>query len=270
MTVSIEHLCNKLSPRFPDLEQVDDSVVRFERKAGVRPFAVCYVDVSAHIPDSTAALNAYQDRVVARHYFEGSKSLQWSNYLYFLVDTLPSPEAKAIVERDRKYARKFVLTEPELDTALSPPSFQVSDAAVKTDILATWTAILADANLDHAILNDESLPRRLDLIEAAFGQGAMATPSASSTPRQAKQPFLRQIELKTFREHPTTRKFALGHVTLICGANGTGKTEPNCIGSLLILGYVRRRKHRDRQLPASPVIVPRSPSCMVWTIGAAH
>ena len=225
MTVSLEQLCNKLAPRFPDLKQVDDSVVRFERKAAGRSFAVCYVDVSTHLPESTAAMNAYQDRIVARHYFDNNKSLQWSNYLFFLVDTLPAPAARAIVERDRKYARKFVLTEPELDTALSPPSFQVSDAAVRTDILATWTGILAAANLDKAILNDENLPKRLDLIEASFGQAALAVPSASSAPRQSKQPFLKQLELKTFRDPPTTRKFDLGLVTLICGANGTGKTS---------------------------------------------
>jgi exonuclease SbcC len=240
MTVSLEHLCNKLAPRFPDLKQVADSVVRFERKASGRPFAVCYVDVSTQIPDSPAALNAYQDRVVARHYFDSDKSLQWSNYLFFLVDTLPTPAARAIVERDRKYARKFVLTEPELDTALSPPSFQVSEAAVRTDILATWTGILAAANLDKAILNDENLPKRLDLIEASFGQAALATPSASSTPRQSKQPFLKQLELKTFRDHPLTRKFDLGLVTLICGANGTGKTSLMEAIELVYCGRTKR------------------------------
>ncbi len=240
MTVSIEQLYNKLSPRFPDIKQVADSVVRFERKAGERTFAVCYVDVSARIPDSSAALNAYQDSIVASHYFEGNKSLQWSNYLYFVVDALPSQEVKAIVERDRKYARKFVLTEPELETAISPPSFQISDAAVKTDILASWTEILAAANLDQAILNDESLPRRLELIEAMFGQESLAAPAASSKPRQSKQPFLRKIELKIFRDHPVTRKFDLGLVTLICGANGTGKTSLMEAIELVYCGRTKR------------------------------
>jgi DNA repair exonuclease SbcCD ATPase subunit len=240
MKVSVEYIFQKLSQRFPDLEQVDDGVIRFERKAGARPFAVCYVDVSAQIPDSSAALNEYQDRVVARHYFGGSKSLQWSNYLYFLVDTLPSQEAKAIVERDRKYARKFVVTETELDAALSPPSFQVSDETIKTDVLATWTAILGVANLDRAILNDEPLPKRLDLIEAAFGQRAMAVPSASPTPRAKTQPFLRHIRLKHFRNHPTTKEFAFGRVTLICGPNGTGKTSLMEAIELLYCGRTKR------------------------------
>ncbi|MBS0196258.1 MAG: AAA family ATPase [Planctomycetes bacterium] len=240
MTISLEQLCEKLAPRFPDIEQVDESVARFERKAAGRPFAVCYVDVSAHIPDSAAALSSYQDRVVARHYFNSNKSLQWSNYLFFLVDTLPPPAARAIVERDRKYARKFVLTEPELQTALSPPSFQVSDAIVRTDVLATWTGILAAANLDKAILNDESLPKRLDLIEASFGQAALSVPTASSSPQQSKQPFLKQVELNAFREHPLTKKFDLGLVTLICGANGTGKTSLMEAIELVYCGRTKR------------------------------
>ncbi|HUG71161.1 MAG TPA: AAA family ATPase [Pirellulaceae bacterium] len=252
MTVSIEQLRHKLSPRFPDLEQVGDSVVRFERKAGNRPFAVCYVDVSAQIPSTREALNAYQDRVVARHYFEGSKSLQWSNYLFFVVDTQPSQQMKAVVERDRKYARKFILTESELHTALTPPSFQVSDAAVKSDILTTWTTLLAAANLDSAILNDESLPRRLELIEASFGQGAMPVPSSSSSPRQAKQPFLRNIELRTFREHPMwCRSFDLGAVTLICGANGTGKTS---LMEAIELVYCGRTKRNPKASDAYSLI----------------
>jgi exonuclease SbcC len=240
MTVSIEHIRSKLSPRFPELEQVADSVVRFERKAGERPFAVCYVDVSAEIPGTTEALDAYQDRIVARHYFAGRKSLQWSNYLYFVVDTQPSQQTKAVVERDRKYARKFILTEAELDTALTPPSFQVSDAAIKSDILTTWTTLLAAANLDRAILNDESLPRRLELIEAFFGQGAMPVPASSSSPRQSKQPFLRHIELKTFRDHPIRRSFDLGAVTLVCGANGTGKTSLMEAIELVYCGRTKR------------------------------
>jgi DNA repair exonuclease SbcCD ATPase subunit len=238
--VSIEQLCSKLAPRFPGVQQVADSVVRFERKSGDRAFAVCYVDVSSQIPSTIEALTEYQDRIVAGDYFAGSKSLQWSNYLFFIVDNQPSQQVKTVVERDRKYARKFILTEDELDTVLSPPSFQVSDAAVKTDILTTWTNLLAAANLDRAILNDESLPRRIEMIEASFGQGAMPVPASSSSPRQSKQPFLRKIVLGTFRGYPTRREFDLGTVTLICGANGTGKTSLMEAIELLYCGRTKR------------------------------
>jgi len=178
---------------------------------------VCYVDVSAQIPSTTESLNAYQDRIVARHYFEGSKSLQWSNYLYFVVESQPSQQTKLVVERDRKYARKFILTEAELDTALAPPSFQVSDAAVTTNVLTTWTNLLAAANLDRAILNDESLPRRLELIEASFGQGAMPVLHRHHLPANRNNRFS-AISSYGLSDHPIRREFDLGTVTLVCGA----------------------------------------------------
>ncbi len=124
MTVPLERIRNNLSPRFPGLEQIEETVLRFERKSHDRSFAVCYVDVSPQIPNTPALLNEYQERTVAKWYFQGSKSLQWSNYLFFVVDAAPPPETKVIVERDRRYARKFVVTEPELDTAPFPTSVQ--------------------------------------------------------------------------------------------------------------------------------------------------
>src|SRR5262249_43648824 len=154
-----------------------------------------YVDVSARIPDTAALLDDYQERVVASRYFKGRKSLQWSNYLYFVVDVAPKPEAKAVVERDRRYARKFVLTEPELETALTPPTYKVPESAIKTDILTTWTNVLSASNLDRAILNDESLPRRLELIEEHFGQSSSPIPKSLGTPRASNQPYLRRVVL---------------------------------------------------------------------------
>jgi len=246
MTVSLEQIRDKISPRFPYVEQVDESVLRFEKTSHGNAYAVCYVDVSKEIPESAAALSSYQERVVARRYFQGRKSLQWSNYVYFVVDK-PPQHSKAIIECDRKYARKFVLTEPELDTALSPPSFKVSDTALKTDILTTWINILSDAQLDRAILNDESLPRRLELIEAFFAQGMASPSTANVVPRASAQPFLRQINLKSFRPFPVLREFDFGTVTLICGANGTGKTS---LMEAVELVYCGRNKRNPQSTDA--------------------
>lgn len=225
MTVSLEGIRQKITPRFPQVEQVDESVLRFERASRGSAYAVCYVDVSKKIPESAESLNRYQERVVACRYFQGRKSLQWSNYVYFVVDEQPPQTTKVFVERDRKYARKFILTEPEFDTALSPPTLKVPDSVLKTDILTTWINILADAQLDRAILNDEPLPRRLELIESFFAKGSASPPAANVVPKAAPQPFLRHISLKQFRAFPAQREFDFGKVTLFCGANGTGKTS---------------------------------------------
>jgi DNA repair protein SbcC/Rad50 len=240
MTISLERIRARLSPRFPSLEQIEENVLRFERQSHDRPFAVCYVDVSAQIPNTAALLSDYQERILATRYFKGRKSLQWSNYLYFVVDVDPKPEARAVVERDRRYARKFVLTEPELDTALTPPTYKVSDAAIKTDILTTWTNILSETNLDHAILNDESLPRRLELIEEHFGKSASPIPRSFGTPRASKQPSLRRIVLDKFRLFPQLREYDLGTVTLVCGANGSGKTSLLEAIELVYCGHTKR------------------------------
>jgi exonuclease SbcC len=240
MTVLLERIRSNLSPRFPGLEQVGEMVLRFERKAHDRAFAVCYVDVSPQIPNTPTLLYEYQERIVGKWYFQGRKSLQWSNYLFFVVEAPPSPETRDIVERDRRYARKFVVTEPELDTALSPPKYKVSDSVIKTDILTTWTNLLAEANLDRAILNHESMPRRLELIEEHFGQKTSEVLKSLGTPLTATQPFLKRIVLDKFRPFPQTREFDLGTVTLFCGVNGSGKTSVLEAIELVYCGQTKR------------------------------
>src|SRR5262245_54068264 len=154
MTISIKQLRERLSSRYPDIEQIGQSVVRFTRRAGDRPFAVYYVDVAPQLPSTPAALDDYQDNVVGKRYFEGSKSLQWSNYLFLLVEnqlawTEAVQKTKDLIERDRKYARKFVVTEDELDSAISPPSVRPIARPVSPNILNVWMNLLAEANLDR-------------------------------------------------------------------------------------------------------------------------
>ncbi len=244
---TIEQLRQRLLPRFPDMVQVDDAIIRIVRKAGDRPFSVNYIDVSAQLPSTAEALDEYQDRVLGRYYFEGKKSLQWSNYLYFVIDQQIPRKAREIIESDRKYARKFVVTEPELESALTPPRYQIAEGIIDASVLQTWTNLLADANLDQAVLNDESIPRRLELIEAAYGQRALQRPAARSIRPQSKLPFLTKLELRTFREFPLQRIFDLGTVTLVCGANGTGKTSLFEAIELLYCGRNKRNPASDNQ-----------------------
>ncbi len=240
MTVLFERIRSTLAPRFPNLEQIEHNVLRFEQKSHGRAYAVCYVATPEKIPDSKTSLNDYQERIVASRYFQGDKSLQWSNYLFLVVDAEPNPELRAVIERDRRYARKFVLTEPELEAALMPPVYQVPGSTIKSDILSEWTQILADNNLDRAVLNDESLPSRIKLIEARHGQAAVPVRTSRVIPKASNQPFLRQIELKKYRPFPLVRAFDVGAVTLICGPNGSGKTSLMEAIELIYCGQTKR------------------------------
>jgi hypothetical protein len=85
MIISVSQLRDRVAVLFPDVEQVDDSVIRFTKKVGDQPYAVYYLDIAQNLPNSQETLTKYQDRVIGSHYFEGRKSLQWSNYLYFIT-----------------------------------------------------------------------------------------------------------------------------------------------------------------------------------------
>jgi len=231
MTLNIAQVRERVAKRFSDFEQVDDSVIRFTKKAGDQPFAVCYLDVGQDLPGTPEMLTKYQDRVIGRHYFEGGKSLQWNNYLYFITssDRLKSDEArkaKELIERDRTYARKFVILEDELDLVLTQPLVLPSEASHRTNVLSLWIDRLAEAGLDRAILSDDNLPKRLSFIES------VSTPPAKGPKRPAARdaavkppPFIRSLQLTRFRDFPVQRSFTFGTVNLIFGPNASGKTS---------------------------------------------
>ena len=170
MTLSVSELQKRVASQFSDVQIVDESIIRFTKTSGKNPFAVCYLDITDNLPETVDTLSKYQDRVIGMHYFEGSKSLQWNNYLYFIIsgDRLEKKEvrqAKALIENDRKYARKFVIVEDQIDSVLKPPVVAHTDITPHANILSIWAERLAEAGLDEAILSDDPIPRRLELIE---------------------------------------------------------------------------------------------------------
>ena len=231
MTLNITQVRERVAKRFSDFEQVDDSVIRFTKRAGDQPFAVCYLDIAQDLPGTAEMLTKYQDRVIGRHYFEGGKSLQWNNYLYFITssDRLKSDEArkaKELIERDRTYARKFVILEDELDLVLTQPLVLPSEATHRTNVLSLWIDRLAEAGLDRAILSDDNMPKRLSFIESISATPATASKRPAARSAAVKPPpFIRSLQLTRFRDFPMQRSFTFGTVNLIFGPNASGKTS---------------------------------------------
>ena len=238
--LSLDALRTQFSDHFTSFELIENLVVRCIRSRQGRDFAVYYIDVSERIPGSVDELNAYQDRIVASRYFNGPKSLQWSQYLYFVISREVSTEIRTLVEGDRKYARKFVVNEQELTSALTPPKFQVAEGVIDASVISTWSELLAESNLDHAIFNNDSLPKRIERIEAEFGHKGLPKPSAANTPRPEAPPFITNLTLKEYRPCPRQRSFDLGTVTLLTGPNGTGKTSLLEAIELLYCGINKR------------------------------
>lgn len=229
--LNVGQLRERVAAAHPDAVQVAESVVRFVRTARDSPFAVCYLDLTERLPDTRESLTRYQDDVIGAHYFNGPKSLQWSNYLYFVttaarLDSAELRHAKELIESDRSYARKFVISEDELDTVLAPPAIETVSVDQRPDILSIWTERLVEAGLDKAILYDDDLPKRIAKIESSSAPGERArAQTPRSTKKGARLPFLRRLDLIKYRKFPLQRAFDFGRVNLIFGANASGKTS---------------------------------------------
>src|SRR5262245_7179141 len=123
--ISIADLKERVAARYPKADVLGDFRLRFVREVNGKPYAVCYFDLKEDLPNDEKTLAAYLDEVVGPEYFEGTKGLQWNNYLYFVTSAarLQSRDlrrAKELIEGDRRYARKFVITEDQIESVLAP------------------------------------------------------------------------------------------------------------------------------------------------------
>jgi energy-coupling factor transporter ATP-binding protein EcfA2 len=237
---------------FSAVEQVSDSIICSTRRAGELPFAVYYFDIAQELPETQETLTKYQDRVIGSRYFEGSKSLQWSNYLYFITsgDRLASGElgrAKELIERDRSYARKFVISEEELDSVLKPLVIVPSNATPHASILSVWKDLLVKAGLDRAILSDGDLPARMKLIETSSTEPAIDSKVPIRSVDVKAASFIDSLQLKQFRSFPLRRSFEFGTVNLIFGANGSGKTS--LLEAIELFYCGRNKRNPNESLP---------------------
>lgn len=236
MNLNLEQIKERLSDYYFDIQQVDDTIVRFTKKDENKPYAICYLDVVKYLPKTPEEINNYQDSVIGPYYFEGKKSLQWNNYLYFIVDEelLSEPdtlEAKKLIEHNRTYARKLVISEDKLDSILPPTNITSTESTLHKSILSIWTDYLIDVGFDDAILNKHTLSKRLDLIKKSYlklgpeqkSQKLQNPHNSYSTTSNVS--FIKSMDIGNHLEYPLQKYFEFGKVNLIVGPNGTGKTS---------------------------------------------
>lgn len=226
--LNISQLNDRVTARFHNCELLTESVLYFARIDGDIPYAACYLDIGQRLPDSEDVLTRYQDELLGDRYFQGRKSLQWNTYLYFVVSEslLSSRKIAAfrdLIERDRKYARKFIISAAELEDLFREPLIAPPDTTPRVNVVTLWTQRLEESGLDRAILGDYELPERLALIESS----SPPPKPVAHEPRVKVEPAqeIRSLELVRYRRFPHVRKFEFGRVNLICGQNGSGKTS---------------------------------------------
>jgi len=230
MTVEIEEVKGRIARYFPDVEPVSETVLKFTRRHGATPFAVFYFDVGNKLPETPEQLGEYQDRIIAKNYFRDEVRLQWNHYLYFVTDRDLQQDddvkrVRALIEADRKFARKHVVNESDLEGVLRPPIIHPHKPLQRENILSLWTQILEGADIEKAILTDTTMPARLEMIANASDRDRR--PQRSTAPKLVPRslPQISTLRLAKYRPYPLRREFNFGRVNLIVGRNGVGKTS---------------------------------------------
>lgn len=245
MSLTLGQLREKVESFYPDVQQINDTVLRYTRKTEESAFAVYYLDIGADLPQTPENLHDYLDRIVGERYFDGASSLQWNNYLFFIrgLDRLQDSaarKAKELVEQDRTYARKFVISESELDSVLRPKTLEAEGPDKTPDANSHWISILQKVNLVEAVFGEHTLPERIQLIDKPTTAASEATLPATTSAGTLLPP-IRQFKIKDFhRRYPIEREFHFGDVNLLFGANGTGKTSLLEAIELFYCGKTRR------------------------------
>jgi DNA repair exonuclease SbcCD ATPase subunit len=232
--VANEHIIETLGRHYPELQRVSESVFRGVDFYDGRPYAIRYFDVGADPISVALNLSEYQDKLLGADYFNTDRAdLRWNHYLYFVTSTTLSGDAfqkaKTAIELDREYARKFVISEGELDAILADPVFGAGlTANLPPDPLSIWTRVLEQHELGFIV--DESLQVPTIVRHIADGEShpllrAPAAPQIGDAERAVSDDFLATLRINQFRKYPIRRTFSFGLVNLILGVNGVGKTS---------------------------------------------
>jgi len=223
----------KVSALLNGLQDIEDGVVRGEQLFDGKCYAVAYVDLADDVVGRADNLNDFQEQILGNDFFETPGDLRWNKYLYIVagpksINQDGFEKAKATIESDKEYARKRVVSEAELETLLGAVWHSaVNDADSNFDIVAEWEKCLSAVGLEELL----DRPTRKDMLQRIGTGSAMRLPvgdkTLTVTPSDSllAQQHLASISIDKFRPVHDGKSYSFGRVTLVVGANGTGKTS---------------------------------------------
>lgn len=224
-----------LSHLLMSLRNVDEAVVRGEKRFGEHAYAVAYVDFADDVVERSHHLRDFQERILGDDFFDAPGDLRWNKYLYLVAgpNSTSNPEfaeAKATIEADRDYARKRVIKPEDLESLLGAAElFAATDVDATPDVLENWRRRLAAGQLELLL----SCPSPRNATVAKIAKGEAGAPAAVGQRVNDLHPAdiplatstLRSLTITSFRPVHNGKTYDFGKVTLITGANGTGKTS---------------------------------------------
>lgn len=245
---SIESVREVINRHFQHVKDLGDGIVRGERRHNGKPYAVAYIDLSDEVVERSRDLKRFQEGLIGADFFSSDNDLRWNSYLFFWAGPHSTsseafPSAKAQIESDRHFARKFVLDEETLAKRLGEKTAEAPQAAnSEMDAGGTWAELLRADSL-AVLLEQRPRTVMVELIESgeAF-KVEVARPAATAAVKRdaLARGLLRQLKIGHFRHVHKERVFDFGDVNLIIGPNGAGKTSLLEAIEVLYCGRVRR------------------------------
>ena len=248
-----DHTIQMLQKHFGELQQIKDDIIRCQKLFHDKPYQVLYIDFTDKwlgLNDDTKELEQYIETVIQNDYYKNAGYLQWNYYYTFISDDkkiIGKSDKKGMIERDKLYARKYIMTLSQLEEWLIKTENigKKSSVEIKKDLGVEWIKKLKQAKLDAVFLNVsykngvESYIKGVPIIE---------TEETSNGKEKSEVDIILNIinlKLINYRPYPSINEFDFGKVNLIKGANGSGKTSLFEAIELLLCGKTNRNFARD-------------------------
>jgi recombinational DNA repair ATPase RecF len=199
---------------------VDENIIRGELKINSDHNAgICFLDMRDEI--RLDDFNDYQEKLLADEYYNNPGPIQWNFYLFLLRDNVDSL-TKQTIEKDDKYARKYVFKEHEFEDFFK---LETSTAQITGSIVLEWKKKLDSVDLHEVYTNVGYTTGVENFVKNKTPKTRVNLPSTTIY-SQTHLNFIDRIQLhNTYREYPKTRHYNFGKVNLVKGINGVGKTS---------------------------------------------
>jgi exonuclease SbcC len=231
-----KRILEKARLQIPDLASVGQDIYKGTLTIDEKVAGIYYFDLSNNIPDD---FDNYQEQLLSDEFYDNPGSKQWNYYLFLLNDTL-SDERKRLIERDDRYARKFVLDEEGFDDFFH---FEEANKEINNNIVSQWKQALDSADLQE-VYGQETY---VDIFERFSSNSTRKNKAAGkkvSLVEVDRITFVDRVLLKdNFRKYPKDlRDLKFGRVNLLHGINGVGKTSVFESIELMLCGATYRNE----------------------------
>jgi energy-coupling factor transporter ATP-binding protein EcfA2 len=243
-----KQIIKMLKHHFGEVKQIEDGIIRCQKLYHNKPFKVFYLDFTNNwlsLNDVSKELEHYLESVIQNDYYKNAGYLQW-NYYYIFVSCnekiTRNFDKKEMIERDKLYARKYIMTLSQLKEWLIKTENigKRSSVKIEGDLGVEWIKKLKQNKLDVVFLNEQYVNGVNRYIQGNPILEHKGRNNGKVKVNVCAISKINKLKLLNYRKYPSIKEFEFGRVNLIKGVNGSGKTSLFEAIELLICGTTKR------------------------------